>query len=1109
MVVIPSDEHETLKSTVESLKAKNEKPDVDYLHAKAAENSMVVIPSDEHEKLKSISADHDDIKSKNENPDIEYLKSKATIHSMVLLPVEEHDALKEKSQKYSTLSAAYENPELEYLNQKAEANSMILVTPEEYEKIKSLPELEAAYGELKAKYESPDLSYIKSYASTHDLIAIPIQIFNGMKDTIDENSKEIETLRNHAEHPEVDYLKQNANKHSMVVIPSKDHEDLKRRFESPDVEYLKEKATSHSMVVVSSEEHENLQKQILTPQQEYIVKKANEMNLHVISEEEYEEMVQKSETPSVDVCKKVLAANNMIVLSQVEYQTNSAKLTEYKTKLDSNHAKSLSITDEDVKTYKSTSDDVEVDSRIKALEETILNPGKQYIVEKAEMYDLIAIPKDEYKLSLAREPINKETITANASNFGLVAISSKEYSELVKSSEAVPSVAIAERILVSNGYVCLTEKEYKDILSKSNSGIGSAGVVGSIAGAGSAAGALIGNAIGNAIGNGGSLPSTQSFASAPTVSKSAGITSGAQTLPGAVYLSGLHKEENNVERRPVESFEQIPSSEDDDIYEDAEDDIDDDQDANSLFSITRLREEAGRLGFTLVKFDEFSDDDASIVDNTTTRVHDVSATEYNNSNILSINSDDHQVDKEPLKEDVDLPRLRALAATLGVTINESGGDSGSLKENGNRELSKEVAGNGNTGTIENMTKEELSEVASRFGFIVISKVEYERLRSPKITSEDLVAKASELHLTLLSDDEFEALKTQQDIPIEILEDQASKKGYLFISNDKFIATTVSRTADVNNVVVLPATYYNKLFKSHEWYKYNKDQLNQPPPAELKQPQQPLPQTPQQQLGSPLNGSPLSSGNDLESKSFISGAQVAGYQGTDNVVDSDPVRLTPDNFSISALSQAPSLHTIMTNMTFTSSEIIAVITQTIIGEYLFKYYRRLGPLSALSDTRHERYFWIHPYSLTLYWSNNNPVLSETSENKIRAMAIVSVESVEDNNPLPPGLYYKSIIIHSHDRSVKITCPSRQRHNIWYNAIRYLLQRSTADFLNDDEIENQYNENFEMDQKINVERSQSFRHSQPRQSILSSKRSFSTPLRRSNTGRTLSTRPPTLN
>ncbi|GME76033.1 unnamed protein product [[Candida] boidinii] len=430
---------------------------------------------------------------------------------MVLLPVEEHDDLKEKSHKYSTLSTLYENPDLEYLNQKAEANSMILVTSEEYEKIKSLPELEAAYEELKAKYEAPDLSYIKSYASTHDLIAIPIQIFNGMKTTIDENSKEIETLKNNAEHPEVDYLKQNANKHSMVVIPSKDHEDLKRRFESPDVEYLKEKATSHSMVVVSSEEHDNLQKQILTPQQEYIVKKANEMNLHVISEEEYEEMAQKSETPSVDVCKKILAANNMIVLSQVEYQTNSAKLTEYKTKLDSNHAKSLSITDDDANTYKTATDDVEVDSRIKTLEERLQNPDKQYIVEKAEMYDLVAIPKDEYRLSSAGEPVNKETITVNASKLGLVVISKKEYSELVKSSEAVPSAALAERILVSNGYVCLTEKEYKDIISKSNSDVGSSGIIGSIAGAGSAASALIGNAIGNS-GSHVSSPSSPSFA---------------------------------------------------------------------------------------------------------------------------------------------------------------------------------------------------------------------------------------------------------------------------------------------------------------------------------------------------------------------------------------------------------------------------------------------------------------------------------------------------------------------------------------------------------------------------------------------------------------------
>ena len=91
----------------------------------------------------------------------------------------------------------------------------------------------------------------------------------------------------------------------------------------------------------------------------------------------------------------------------------------------------------------------------------------------------------------------------------------------------------------------------------------------------------------------------------------------------------------------------------------------------------------------------------------------------------------------------------------------------------------------------------------------------------------------------------------------------------------------------------------------------------------------------------------------------------------------------------------------TNVSFTDKSMIPAITQVVIGEYLFKYYRRLGPLSSISENRHERYFWVHPYSLTLYWSASNPVLSNPAEVKTRAAAIVSVESVDDNNPLPTG------------------------------------------------------------------------------------------------------------
>lgn len=47
-------------------------------------------------------------------------------------------------------------------------------------------------------------------------------------------------------------------------------------------------------------------------------------------------------------------------------------------------------------------------------------------------------------------------------------------------------------------------------------------------------------------------------------------------------------------------------------------------------------------------------------------------------------------------------------------------------------------------------------------------------------------------------------------------------------------------------------------------------------------------------------------------------------------------------------------------------VIHAITQTMIGEFLYKYTRRtLG--KGYSEKRHKRFFWIHPYSKTMYWS----------------------------------------------------------------------------------------------------------------------------------------------
>lgn len=137
-------------------------------------------------------------------------------------------------------------------------------------------------------------------------------------------------------------------------------------------------------------------------------------------------------------------------------------------------------------------------------------------------------------------------------------------------------------------------------------------------------------------------------------------------------------------------------------------------------------------------------------------------------------------------------------------------------------------------------------------------------------------------------------------------------------------------------------------------------------------------------------------------------------------------------------------------------IIPALTQTVIGEYLFKYYPRLGPFGF--ESRHERFFWVHPYTLTLYWSASNPILENPANTKTKGVAILGVESVTDPNPYPTGLYHKSIVVTTETRTIKFTCPTRQRHNIWYNSLRYLLQRNmqgiSLEDIADDPTDNMY-------------------------------------------------------
>ncbi|KAF1344438.1 hypothetical protein BDV97DRAFT_402230 [Delphinella strobiligena] len=128
---------------------------------------------------------------------------------------------------------------------------------------------------------------------------------------------------------------------------------------------------------------------------------------------------------------------------------------------------------------------------------------------------------------------------------------------------------------------------------------------------------------------------------------------------------------------------------------------------------------------------------------------------------------------------------------------------------------------------------------------------------------------------------------------------------------------------------------------------------------------------------------------------------------------------------------------------TDSRMIQAITQTMIGEYLWKYTRKTGRSSEISGTRHRRFFWVHPYTRTLYWSETDPSLHGAKQSKAKSVAIEAVRVISDANAYPPGLHSKSLVVVTPGREIVFTAPTSTRHETWFNALSYLLLRTGAE------------------------------------------------------------------
>lgn len=132
--------------------------------------------------------------------------------------------------------------------------------------------------------------------------------------------------------------------------------------------------------------------------------------------------------------------------------------------------------------------------------------------------------------------------------------------------------------------------------------------------------------------------------------------------------------------------------------------------------------------------------------------------------------------------------------------------------------------------------------------------------------------------------------------------------------------------------------------------------------------------------------------------------------------------------------------------------IHAITQTMIGEFLFKYTSKTLT-RGFSEKRHRRFFWVHPYTKTLYWSPTDPGAVGTNQSTAKSVLIESIRAVDDHNAMPSGLASHSLLIQTPNREIKITAPSRERHELWFSAINYLLTRPDPSVTNSPAITTQ--------------------------------------------------------
>ncbi|CAI6557813.1 ANL_collapsed_G0010000.mRNA.1.CDS.1 [Saccharomyces cerevisiae] len=997
-------------------------PSIDFLKEKCEKYQMLIISKHDYEEkqeaienpgyefiLEKASAlgyelvsevELDRMKQMIDSPDIDYMQEKAARNEMVLLRNEEKEALQKK----------IEYPSLTFLIEKAAGMNKILVDQIEYD-------------ETIRKCNHPTRMELEE--SCHHLNLV----------LLDQN--EYSTLRKPLENRNVEDLINTLSKLNYIAIPNTIYQDLIGKYENPNFDYLKDSLNKMDYVAISRQDYELMVAKYEKPQLDYLEnffrenrphsvsehptvihlsEKASLLNKVLVDKDDFATMSRSIEKPTIDFLSTKALSMGKILVNESTHKRNEKLLSEPDSEFLTMKAKEQGLIIISEKEYSELRDQID-------------RPSLDVLKEKAAIFDSILVENIEYQQLVNTTspcpPITYEDLKVYAHQFGMELclqkpnkLSGAERAERIdeqsinttsSNSTTTSSMftdALDDNIEELNRVELQNNEDYTDIISKSST-----------------------------------VKDATIFIPAYENIKNSAEKLGYKLVPF---------EKSNINLKNIEA--PLFSKDNDDTS------------VASSIDLDHLSRKAEKYGMTLISDQEFE--------------------EYHilKDNAVNLNGGMEEMNN-PLSENQNLAAKTTNTAQEGAFQN-------TVPHNDMDNEEVEYGPDDPTFTVR-----QLKKPAGDRNLILTSREKTLLSRDDNIMSQNEAVYGDDISDSFV--DESQEIKND----VDIIKTQAMKYGMLCIPESNFVGASYASAQDMSDIVVLSASYYHNLMSPEDmkWNCVSNEELQ----AEVKKRGLQIALTTKEDKKGQATASKHEYvshklNNKTSTVSTKSGAKkgLAEAAATTAYEDSEShpqieeqshrtnhhkhhkrqqslnsnstskttrsSRNTPASrrdIVASFMSRAGSASrtaSLQTLASLNEPSIIPALTQTVIGEYLFKYYPRLGPFGF--ESRHERFFWVHPYTLTLYWSASNPILENPANTKTKGVAILGVESVTDPNPYPTGLYHKSIVVTTETRTIKFTCPTRQRHNIWYNSLRYLLQRNmqgiSLEDIADDPTDNMY-------------------------------------------------------